>query len=713
MTSRVLRALSAFTLFVGAVSLLPGSARADASRSETHPVEVAIDQVSPQIPNFTDTSKTMTFGGTLRNTGSSALRNLHLEIQRTAVKNRAQMGSADGQGDYYVTTKSSVKLPAELAANASFTWKLTPTETELFGSSKPNPGVYAIDFDVFDSDGIFVGGQRTYTVWNPAKLKNSQHARIALMWPVVGEPGLTGQKKTDSSGLPILTDQSAAQQFAPNGRLSRILDDPAGLQVVNWLVDPDLLYTADQLRGGYFYPDPQNNGKLTGAQGLDAKTWHDHANDLLSQSRNCWNLLYGDPDLNTLSHAKAGKDGKAGGDLLKAAFSVQSPATTGCQQGGPTIAWPSDGQADSTTLAAIAGAKPSNLVPLLGSNEVSVWPSAHASFPNSPSTVVYDNYLSALFAPSAGGSADVLAGQMWLAQTALADKDNSSRVMVVTPPRNFDPGPQLLNAIKASSTLPPAEQWFSLESLDKVLRTPATPEKASAALTKIGTSNLSNGVVEAASDSQKLYHALHAIMPGHEYDPDVPFRPVATWWRNQSGVQAYSKAVYTTVVNDHGLVSFGTQTPPLTMSGKSGTVPVSINNRTNAEIRVYLGTHTSHNLQLKVAQSQGAKIVEPGLSATIRIPVRGEGNGVDVNLYATLYTCPQVTTDCAYYPTDLSMPLDVRPGQTRVTVTVSRIGIIALALMIGSGMLLVLLIGLRVYRAKRAHHAPVQDTMAS
>ena len=44
---------------------------------------------------------------------------------------------------------------------------------------------------------------------------------------------------------------------------------------------------------------------------------------------------------------------------------------------------------------------------------------------------------------------------------------------------------------------------------------------------------------------------------------------------------------------------------------------------------------------------------------------------------------------------------------------ISAIGIIALALMIGSAALLVLAIGLRVYRAKRAHHAPAQDTMAS
>ena len=72
MTSRVCRALSAFALFVGAVSMLPGSARADAAdaaRSESRPVEVGIGEVSPQIPDFNDTTKTMTFSGQVLNTG--------------------------------------------------------------------------------------------------------------------------------------------------------------------------------------------------------------------------------------------------------------------------------------------------------------------------------------------------------------------------------------------------------------------------------------------------------------------------------------------------------------------------------------------------------------------------------------------------------------------------------------------------------------------
>lgn len=712
MTSRVLRALSAFTLFVGAVSLLPGSAHAAAARSQSQPVQVGIGQVLPQVPDFTNLKKPMTFSGTLHNTGSSTLKGAHIEILRSEVASRSQMGSANGQGDF--VSGSLTKVP-DLAPNASSSWKLTPTEEELFGYDKPQPGVYAIDIDVVDSDNYFVGGQRTYVVWKPREQTNAKPARIALMWPVVGQPGLTGQKKPDNSATPILRDQSAAQQFAPTGRLTRILQYSNGL-TVNWLLDPDVLYTAHELSNGYFYPDPENHGASIGAQGAgtsDAGAWYTRASDTITQSQNCWNLLYGDPDLNTLSRTKAGQA------LLDTAVTVQPPATTGgCHQAGPTVAWPSGGQADAATLNAIAGAKAPNVVTLVGSNEVSVWPSAHASLPNSPNTVVYDNYLSALFAPPAKSAqpslsnAGVLAGQQWLAQTALADKDNTDRVLVVTPPRDFDPAPELIAAIKASTSVLPLSQWFGLDSLNQALSAPVTAQHTSA-LTKIATPNLPDTVVAEASDSDQLYRALHTIMVDKTFDDAVPFRPVATWWRSQGGVQAYAQTVYKTAVSDHALVSFGSQTPPLTMSGKSGTVPVTVKNQTNATIKVYLGVRTSHTVDLKADQNQGAHTVDSGLSATIRIPVQGRGNGDRVTLTAELYTCAAVTESCAYYPSGLLTKVDPSGGTTEVAVKVSRIGIIALALMIGSGVLLIVLIGLRVLRAKRAHHAPAQDTMAS
>ncbi|MEY9927179.1 hypothetical protein ABH926_001804 [Catenulispora sp. GP43] len=713
MTSRVLRALSAFALFVGAASLLPGNASAAAARSAAQPVEVGISQVSPQVPDFSTIGSKMNFSGVVKNTGSTTLKNLHLQVWRSMVTNRSALGSADGQGFELDLGK---KVSDKLAPNASATWTLSPTELQLFGLQTPYAGVYAFDFDVMDEDGHFLGGQRTFLVWKPKEMSGAQQARVALMWPVVGQPGLTGQKMPNSSEAPILADQSTAQQYAQGGRLSKVLQAGAGLPLVNWLVDPDVLATANQLVNGYFAPDPKNNDKLTGYSGNDPGSFYNQASGILTsaQAQNCWSLLYGDPDVNTLSRTAAGRN------LLTSATGIQAPATGGCRPGNPAVAWPSDGQADATTLAALAGTKVSNMVTLLGSNAVSTWPSAHASLPNSPNTVVYDNYLSNIFtdpakpaAPSLS-NAGVLAGQEWLAQTALANTEGS-HILVVTPPRDFDPPQELLSAIKAMSTVPTKDQWFGLDSLSQVVgNTPATPQKASA-LSRITTANQTDAAVNSASDSQQLYHALHAVITDQQYDTAVPFRPIATWWRDHPGGPAYGKTVYDTVVTDHGLVSFGTQTPPLTMSGKSGTVPVTIKNDTDAPITIYLRAQDTgaHTMELKVAEDQGPHSINKGQSATVRIPVQALGNGQPVTLQATLYTCKDTTENCTYYPANLSTPLKANTSVTYVTVKVSRIGIIALGLMIGSGFLLILLIGLRVYRAKRTHHAPAQDTMAS
>jgi hypothetical protein len=697
----------ALALLLGAASLAPGSARAAAARSADRPVEVGITRVDPQIPNFSDTTKQMTFGGSLRNTGTTTLKDLHLEVQPSVVDARSEMGSADGR---HFRTKTQAL--GELAPNAIVSWTVSARESVLFGYVSPPAGVYAFDIDVFDSDGTFLGGKRTFVVWKPKEVTGAKPARVALMWPVVGQPLLTGQRKADPSATPILTDQTGVQQFAPNGRLARIMDEGQKLPAVNWLLDPDLLYTASQLGNGYFY----GSDKPVGANGGDATAWYAKAHAFFTspQARNCWSLVYGDPDLNTLAHSGDGQN------LLRGAVNARPPTITQdtCRNG--TVAWPANGQADATTLQALAGTKVP-LITLLGSNAVSTWPSSHAALPDSPNTVVYDNYLSSIFAdqPKPGQLDDtgVLDGQLWLAQTALAaDKDGTDRVLVAAPPRDFDPPKQLIDAIASatdSTKVPAGEQWVGLDDLGKVLSVPATAQHVTA-LTKISTPNQPAAVVQEASDSQQFYQSLHAIMLSqNDYDYSVPFRPVATWWRDHSGASAYSGAVYKAVVDDFGLVSIGGQTEPLTLSGKTGKVPITIQNGTKATIRVYLGVQSSHTLQLKVAEDQGLHIIPPGQNATVRIPVQAGGNGLQVRLTATLYTCSELSADCTYYPSNLHTPLKDDNGQTPITVKVSRIGIIALALMIGSGMLLILLIGLRVYRAKRTHHAPAQDTMAS
>ncbi|NUP51591.1 MAG: hypothetical protein HOW97_30380 [Catenulispora sp.] len=721
MTSRACRALLALALFLGAASLTSGGAHADQAPAAKASVAVGIGAVDPQIPDFVDTTKIMTFSGKLQNLKTTPLKNVVVELRRTPVKARSEMGSATGNGTpVYAGAQQSKQLTmpiADLPPGAAVDWQLKATEAEVLGGKRPLTGVYAIDVDVKDSDGDFLGGQRTYVVWKP--VTGVKEAHVALLWPVVGMPGLTGQKMPNDTAAPIVSDPQAAGQFAPDGRLSKILND--GQQFpVNWILDPDVLYTANQLAGGYFVSSSDSSPKAEGGGGaLDAKNWYDAAHNLFSspQTQNCWNLPYADPDLVTLSHSQAGQN------LLGEALKLHPPVTTGSCRSPQTVAWPAGGQADAATLKALQGANLANQLTLLSSSQVSstAWKSAHVTLPQSANTVVYDTYLSSVFtdpAPPAGqpqlNAPGVLAAQEWLAQTALLAGDYTDRVLVVAPPRDFTPSEPLAAAISKAEKMAPSDKWVTLDNLGRVLDPKAAAAPSSPVVGKFDTPDESSSVVTQSSDSQKLYYTLHSIMdPNHERDDAVPFRSVATWWRTHSGATAFSAAVYSTVLQEHGLVGIGEQSQTLTLSGKSGTVPISIINRTNSAVHVYVQAHSEQKLQLKVADDQGLQTVASGQSATVRIRVEGEGNGQTVNLTATLYTCQDFSSGCTYRPTGLFTDIKADKSSVTIPVKVSRIGIIALGLMIGSGVLLVALIGLRVYRAKRAQHASAQDTMAS
>ena len=719
-TSRACRALLALALFLGAGSLTSGGARAADASAAKASVAVGIGAVTPQIPDFSDPNKPMDFSGQLANVTSTPMKNLVVELRRTRVQARSDMGSADGDGNrIYTTAGKPVKtsIPS-LDAHALFTWQFHLTEAELLGGKKPRTGVYAIDVDVTDSDGDFLGGQRTYVVWKP--VTDAKEARVALLWPVVGMPGLTGKKTPNDAAAPIVSDPQAAAQFAPQGRLSQIFQDGQRFPV-NWLLDPDVLYTANRLSSGYFMDSGDGSPKPEGGNGaLDAKNWYDAAHQLFSASttQNCWNLPYADPDLTTLAHSQGGQS------LLDAAAKLQAPPITGQCRTSQTVAWPAGGQADAATLKALQAAGMADQVTLLSSNVVSstAWKSAHVALPNSPNTVVYDTYLSSVFAdpapPPAGqpqlNTPGVLAAQEWLAQTALLAGDYTDRVLVVAPPRDFTPTAPLADAIEKAEKMGPNDKWVGLQDLGKVLDPKAVTPPSSPLVAKIDSTDLPAGVVKSASDSQKLYHALHSIMDlnNRATDDAVPFRPVATWWRAHPGATAFSGAVYDTVVQEHGLVSIAKQRQTLTLSGKSGMVPITIVNRTNYSVHVYVQAHSEQSVKLK-ATDPGLQSVPSGTTATVRIRVEAQGNGQTVRLTATLYSCDDFTSGCTYYPGDLFTPLKSADGEVEIPVKVSRIGIIALGLMIGSGILLVALIGLRVYRAKRAQHAPAQDTMAS
>ncbi len=460
-----------------------------------------------------------------------------------------------------------------------------------------------------------------------------------------------------------------------------------------------------QLKGAYV------TGNTT-VSGAAANAWLDEASRAI-KGAHCWNLPYADPDLSSLSHTP---DGLA---LLKAATTLQAGLNgITCDDRSKVLAWSASGQPDRATTAAIHQLMPNATALVANTFYQDDLRATRATVDVTVNALVSDAMLSDVFTPvpdDGVSKAGLLAGQRWLAQTALIARDDvAGRTVIAAPPRDFEPSDELVAAIAAEDALRPTDKWLTFTDLDKLraARPTATLKSPTAQTSPVLKTNLDPKLVANTTSIENVYGAFRTILGSNSdaADPAIPFRTVATSWRGRTKpAAAYSAAVASQVNTLHNGVLLVTPLP-LTLSGKSGKVPVTIKNNLPLNIRIGLVAKSSNGMRLSVDPYQGVHDVGRGGSVTVEIPVKAVGNGQQVTLTAEL--CQPLPAFTAANPTCVPYST-AKGGAVDAPVKVSAIGIIALGLMIGSAAVLVIAIGLRVYRANRAHHASAQDTMSS
>jgi hypothetical protein len=718
-TRRASHALLSVVLFLGVCLATMGDAfgpriaHADTA-PPAWPVAVGITEVTPLIP--TDLAQAFSIKGAVKNTGAKPLTiSIRLQISRMTSRGEMHTKTPTGSDGHWLGKAQPINGASLTPQNAS-PWSITvPTIKELLQPYGQHPGVYAVDAVAVDGGNSVIGVQRTFLAWKP--LTDSAPVGVALVWPMAATPALTGI--ANNSGQQIVADTGdLASQLQTDGRLDRIVSLGSQLgQVANWVVDPDLLYTASQMRNGSApYANP-NSGLGSGEA---ARAWLTAAQAAL-KGANCWLLPYADPDLATLSHTPQGLS------LLKAAAGLApSQNIQSCDRRDQVLAWPGSGDSDIPTTAAIHQYLP-NATALVADTfyDDKAMTRTHATLDGNVNALVSDTYLNDVFAPvpvpdDGLSTPGLLAGQSWLAQTALMAREaTANRSAIAAPPRNFDPTPALLKAMQSETKLPQAEQWMTFTKLADLKNAPATDLKSPAKqVDPVPKSNLDQAsVVNVAVSTQSVYSAFLAILESKESDDRaVPFRMVATSWRGQPApAKEYAAAVNSRVNLLHNSVSLA-PVGPLTLSGKTGQIPVTIKNDLSVAVVVNLQASSDGRNWLDVTSQPGQTIVPRGGTSTVRIPVRAVGSGHKVTITAVLHQ-PGPAADKPgdlYYPAGTGCKSDGSClGQVHALVKVSAIGIIALALMIGSAAVLVVAIGLRVLRANRAHHAAGHDTMAS
>ncbi len=195
---------------------------------------------------------------------------------------------------------AAVKDPLRLGEAQDFRLRVPMKDLGLVA-----PGVYVIGVDLLATlpSGVrtFVGSART-TV--PVIDKDQEPARLALMWPLSAAPSLLIGDE--------LADDRLARALEEGRRLQRLVTAPGG-SPVSWLIDPDLLATAQVMAAGYQVRLPPGPG--TGTE--DAQRFLTELGSAVGRG-DVWRLPTADPDLAGLVAADTSP--RAAGDLLEQAL---------------------------------------------------------------------------------------------------------------------------------------------------------------------------------------------------------------------------------------------------------------------------------------------------------------------------------------------------------------------------------------------------------
>ena len=687
--------LMAFTVLAASVlwtGLLPA---ADAATSQ-----VAIG-LSSLTPSFAVNGSTVKLSGkVVVPAHGSGYGGVQVELKIAPLQVRSDMTAGPGSDDQWIYGHTDQL--GRLAAGATGTWSFSATPGQL---GLTESGVYALDV-IAVSGGNRIGALRTYL---PYEVGGSGSGliptHVVLLWPLTSPPELDGS--TQSGVVEATDDALAAQVKAPDGRLNQMLTIAQAEKNItfSWVVDPNLLDTLDQESSGYVL----YSGDTPGSQPQAAAKWLTQAKDLLKSNGELWQLPTTDPDVASLAQG----DQTTAKSLLADSVALDGDTVADALGRAPqgTLVWPADGQADPATLALAQTVNPAATIVQSDSVALKTPDQSYTATGITHDTsggkvAVSDAALDEVFdgdpadaTYQSASDAGVLAAQRFLAQTALIVGESPSlttpRTIMVTAPRNATPDTDLLSAL---DTAP----WLQTVGLSDLLKATPDPRAAVGSPTRAQATAQADLPAAALAQTSQLeadLRQLTDIMSAPDqvkqsYGPAV-LSTVSTAWRTVPTAvrNTYVDATTTRLDQLLGAVSLVPKSD-LTLSGKSGTIPFTITNRLGQPVNVRLMVTTDRDGL--TFQTQQVRSVAEG-QTTVVIPAQASVTGVKITVTAQLVA-----------PTgqDYGTPVSFH-------VTVSTIGTTALIVLGLSAAVLVVAVGLRIYRGKRRRGSGEADADAS
>ncbi|HVF04983.1 MAG TPA: DUF6049 family protein [Frankiaceae bacterium] len=488
-----------------------------------------------------------------------------------------------------------------------------------FARSATN-GVYPLRIEVRSRFEV-VGAVDTYVVWWP---QASRTLRIAFLWPLV-EP------THRALGNDFFDDDLAAS--VADGRLSTLLRLGAGSPLpLTWAVDPELVDSLRRMTGGYTVRGDE------GTSGAAARTWLDALRTAV-RDETVVPLPYADPDLTTTTSGSlavdAGTAFRLGRELL--GRDLGTP-------GNGTLAWPPGGTLSPAAEALLAAQGVKGVVvaesalPL--SEQLNYTPTAPTPLApgalGSLTALVADAQLNHWVAEPTREEGPRVAVQRFLADSAMTamERPGVLRDIVIAPPRTWDPVRAFAAQLLAQTVAVP---WLTPTTLSGVL----AGEPSGAARTRAPAAR---GALDPAQVARMLalrrgIQRLRGILTDPQHAPeelaqldDALLRAVSSRWaESPDGGQRLVNLVDAVLSRQVGrlrIVPGGI----VTMTGRSGRVPVTFENDLGQEVRIRVRLNSNNRLAVEgdapYEGRTGAVVTIPPGTRTIEITGRATTGGL-------------------------------------------------------------------------------------
>ncbi|MEU7007715.1 DUF6049 family protein [Streptomyces sp. NPDC046332] len=685
---------------VAAASVEPSAVTAEnATGSRT--VDVSLNTLKPVAPVEGDT---VTVSGTVTNKGKQTVTDATVDVRvGPRMTSRSEIEQVSGRTGFRAGSdplplggRYTVKIP-RLAAGLSQDFKLSVPVDKL---GLDDEGVYQLGVSLSgrttSQPGTRVLGiERTFLPYQPEATEKK--TQLTYLWPLISSAHVSAETGTDDQQTPVFENDDLAAELAPGGRLDQMVTLGKELPVT-WVIDPDLLATVDAMTRSYQVKD--GTGTAPGANQAVAERWLDALQKAVV-GRKVVALPFADPDIASLAHR--GKDVPGSLRHLQPATELAGTTVETILHVKPStdFSWPVDGAVDPSIMDVATSAGAHKVIARSDSfpDDLPYTPTAARPIGGGTTAVVSDAYLSTAFEGDmlpAGNS--TLAVQEFLAQTLAVtlEQPEQQRSVVVAPQRlpTTSQAQTMASALRGLT----AQRWT--QPLDLIAASAVKPDPDAA--TKVPSASRYPRAlrkqelpVEAFRDMKDTRADLDDFkviltLPDRVVTPfgNAISREMSTSWRGQ----APSASLYRITVHQY-LESLTREVQlvdksDLTLSGRSATIPVTVQNKLlqgvdDLVLRLTSGNKTRLKLNGGDAVAELPVKIAAGHSQSVKFTASANANG-PVPMTAQLFT-----KDGTPYGQEMTFTVKV----SEITPTVM--------LVIAGGVLLLVLAGARMYTQRK------------